>query len=285
MTPHILHALQGQPIALLTQHGKEKLLAPLIESSLGCKLLHIDCFDTDQLGTFTRDIPRHGSQLDAARKKAQLAAQFANNRFTLSSEGAFVTDPWSGMLPWNIELILLKDHDTGMEWIGIAQGAAVNNQQIILNRDELAFFAESAGFPEHHLVIRPDHALHPDCIKGINNWEDLQRHYAAIQQKSKTSHVSIENDLRAHCNPTRQKMIVRAAEDLLLKLHSNCPVCKQPGFWVEESIKGLPCRVCLSPTKKTKAERWLCPHCQYEQIKPAPQETGADPMFCPECNP
>ncbi len=285
MTQHIRQALHGLPLALLTQHGKEKLLAPLLEPSLGCHLLHLNCFDTDLLGTFTRDIPRNGSQLDAARKKADLAAQFANCRFTLSSEGAFVTDPWSGMLPWNVELILLKDHSTGLEWTGIAQGAAVNNQQIIRNRDELAIFAESAGFPEHHLVIRPEHALHLDCIKDIDNWDALERHYVTMQKKSKSGQVSIENDLRAHCNPTRQKMIVRAAEDLLSKIHSDCPVCKHPGFWVQELIKGLPCRVCQRPTEKTKAERWSCPHCQYEDIKMASQETGADPMFCSECNP
>ena len=158
-TPHLRHELFESTLALLTRHGKEKLLAPVLASSLGCRIQHIDSFDTDQLGTFTRDIPRIGSQLDAARKKADLAAQISNCRFSVASEGAFGPDPWAGLMPWNIELILLKDHATGLELTGIAQGSAMNNQQSVSNIDELLKFAEASGFPNHHLVLRPVHTL------------------------------------------------------------------------------------------------------------------------------
>ncbi len=59
-------------VALLTQHGKEKVLAPVLEPGLGCRIEHVTGFDTDQLGTFTREIPRHGTQIEAARRKARI---------------------------------------------------------------------------------------------------------------------------------------------------------------------------------------------------------------------
>lgn len=49
---------QDKDIALLTQHGKEAVLKPALDAALGCKVVHVTGFDTDQLGTFTRDIDR-----------------------------------------------------------------------------------------------------------------------------------------------------------------------------------------------------------------------------------
>ena len=67
----------GCRVAFLTQHGKEKIVAPELEPALGCRVAHVSGFDTDQLGTFTRNIPRAGIQLEAARKKACLGMELA----------------------------------------------------------------------------------------------------------------------------------------------------------------------------------------------------------------
>ena len=48
-------------VALLTQHGKEKVITPILAAAIGCDVVLVTGFDTDQLGTFTRDIPRAGS--------------------------------------------------------------------------------------------------------------------------------------------------------------------------------------------------------------------------------
>ncbi|MEC5218726.1 hypothetical protein RCH09_003700 [Actimicrobium sp. GrIS 1.19] len=58
----------GSRVALLTQHGKERVIAPVLEPGLGCSIELVTGFDTDQFGTFTRETPRHGSQLEAARR-------------------------------------------------------------------------------------------------------------------------------------------------------------------------------------------------------------------------
>ena len=63
---------RGQTIALLTQHGKERVIAPALEPALGCHIQLVTGYDTDQLGTFTRDKPRPGSQLEAARRKVRI---------------------------------------------------------------------------------------------------------------------------------------------------------------------------------------------------------------------
>lgn len=47
----------GRKVALLTQYGKERVIAPFLEPGLGCVIEHIIDFDTDHFGTFTRETP------------------------------------------------------------------------------------------------------------------------------------------------------------------------------------------------------------------------------------
>lgn len=111
-------------IALLTQHGKERVIAPALEPGLGCTIEHVGGFDTDLLGTFTRETARAGSQLDAARRKARKGMELSGLDAGLASEGSFGPDPFTGMVPWNVELIAWLDDRMGIEVVGMAQGPA-----------------------------------------------------------------------------------------------------------------------------------------------------------------
>ena len=112
----------GRRVALLTQHGKERVLAPVLEPALGCRIERVAGYDTDLLGTFTRDIPRAGTQLEAARQKARLGMELAGLPLGLASEGSFGPDPMMGMFPWNVELLIWIDAERDLEIVGVAQG-------------------------------------------------------------------------------------------------------------------------------------------------------------------
>ena len=75
-------------IALLTQHGKERVIAPALEPGLGCTIEHVSGFDTDLLGTFTRETARAGSQLDAARRKARKGMELSGLDAGLAAVGS-----------------------------------------------------------------------------------------------------------------------------------------------------------------------------------------------------
>ena len=79
----------GLKASLLTQHGKESIICPQLFDSNGLEVVHVSSYDTDNLGTFTRDIPRYGSQLDAARKKARVGMELSGSKLGIASEGAF----------------------------------------------------------------------------------------------------------------------------------------------------------------------------------------------------
>ena len=65
----------GENAVLATKHAKERVIEPLARRFLGLTLGVASNIDTDAFGTFSRDIARTGSQLDAAR--AKIGAIFA----------------------------------------------------------------------------------------------------------------------------------------------------------------------------------------------------------------
>ncbi len=275
----------GRRVSLLTQHGKEALLRAPLESALGCTLVHTDAFDTDQLGSFTGEIARPGSQLDAARLKARTGMTLTGARIGLASEGAFGPDPFSGFMPWDTELLLWIDDERGIEVWGQAQGPAQSLAQVAHSWPELQALVQQARFPSHRLCLRPDHAQHARVHKGLADEAALREAFEACRAESAEGLVFVENDLRAHANPTRQALIVQACEDLLAKLRSACPGCALPGFALRSRQPGLACRQCGLPTRLPVAETWGCAHCQFEQLRPLDTSALADPSRCDRCNP
>lgn len=275
----------GRPIALLTQHGKERVIAPVLEPALGCRVELVTGYDTDRLGTFTREIPRAGSQLEAGRRKARIGMELSGLSLGLASEGAFGPDPMAGLFPWNVEIVVFIDDEAGIEIVGRAQGPARHAHVLSGEWAAAERFAREAGFPEHHLVARPEGENDPRVKKGIAAREELEAAFAWAQAQSASGLVFLENDLRAHANPTRMERIREAAEDLAARLASHCPACGAPGFWLVERIPGLPCADCGAPTRETRAEVHGCVKCAYRATRERTEPRHADPGRCDYCNP
>lgn len=280
--PSVYH---GQTAALLTQHGKETLLGPLLGQHLGCGLQHVTGFDTDQLGTFTRERPRPGTQLDAARRKARVGMTLSGLPLGLASEGSFGMDPHMGLVPWNTEIVIWIDAHRQLEVVGMAQGPADDRQSVLNSREALHTLATAAGFPAHGLVLRPEGPDDPRVHKNLDTWDDLNQAFDTALAASANGAVFAESDLRAHRNPTRQALIHRAGVDLVQRLLSACPVCQSPGFSQHGHVPGLRCRACGRRTPLPVAETWHCPCCRHEIQRPLPSAAGADPAQCGHCNP
>ena len=90
---HCPNPYANHRVALLTQHGNEHVIGPVLNAALGCRVERVTGYDTDRLGTFTRDIPRAGTQIEAARKKARISMELAELSLGLASEGSFGVDP------------------------------------------------------------------------------------------------------------------------------------------------------------------------------------------------
>lgn len=278
-------AYAGERIALLTQHGKEQVLAPVLEPALGCRIVRVDGFDTDRLGTFTRDIPRAGTQRDAALRKARLGMELSGLPIGLASEGGFGPDPFVGVLPWNVEMLVLVDDRLGIEITATAQAPGRSAHLRSGDWAELEAFARREGFPQHALVMRPHDQDDPRVHKGISTWLALEAAFAECAAASPEGCVFVEHDLRAFANPTRMANIGNAARELLQRLTSRCPACGAPGYWVTHRTQGLPCRECGTPTRLPAGETLGCLKCGHSEHRPVGDPKGADPQHCDLCNP
>ncbi len=274
---------RGSTVALLTQHGKEKVIAPLLASVIGCQVMRITGFDTDRLGTFTRDIPRPGTQLEAVRKKARIGMDLSGLPLGIASEGSFGPDPFIGMVSWNVEMMVWIDDMLGIEVVGVAAGEANVSHVQAANWEDARRFAHAVRFPEHGLVVRPQDEDDPRVRKDITKWETLREAFHWACGEADNGCAFLEIDMRAHMNPTRMKMIGKAAQDLARKLCSFCPVCDAPGFQLAEPVPGLPCEDCGAPTREAQADIQRCLRCGH-QVTVCPV-SAASAGRCGWCNP
>jgi rubrerythrin len=275
---------QGKTVACLTQHGKVPLIAPVLEPALGCHLVQATGYDTDLFGSFTGEVPRLEGQIETARRKAQKGMELCGVTLGIASEGAFGADPFSGLMPWNIEVLIWLDAERQLEVVGIAQGPARHLQRAIQSVEELEKFSQEAGFPDHHLTLRPESPTDPRIQKGLQRWDALKQAFLDSQQKASNRLVYLEHDLRAFGNPTRQKMIQQAAVDLLKKIQSYCPRCSSSGFSITGHTPGRPCLWCGRPTRLAKTVVWSCATCGYSREDPH-EAQYAKAERCDHCNP
>lgn len=277
----------GRRVALLTQHGKERVIAPALEAGLGCQVERVDGFDTNCFGTFTREIPRAGTQLETARHKARRGMALSDLRIGMASEGSFGPDPMMGMVSWNIELVIWIDDILEIETVGTAANSSTNFGHLLsTDWDEIRAFAGKAGFPDHWLIARPNQQDDPRILKDLSDWDRLEAAFAWAQQLSMDGCVFVETDMRAHANPTRMCNIKAAAQDLVSKLICHCPACGTPGFEPTDYIPGLPCELCGAPTGEPVASIYHCQKCGHEQTRILHhQPVYAPAARCPYCNP
>ncbi|MBE9184509.1 hypothetical protein IQ270_07195 [Microcoleus sp. LEGE 07076] len=281
--------LINRTAVLATMHQKERVMAPILERELGVNILVPAELDTDAFGTFTREVKRLGTQIEAARQKAEKALEMAGETLAFASEGTFGPHPMMPYLPANREIVILLDRANNLEIIGESLSVETNySHQLVATIEEADDFAKKAGFPAHGLVVVVGDAANGkgEIVKGIATEKNLFDAVTAGLKKASTGRVHIETDMRAMYNPTRMKNIENATLDLVKKFQQLCPECGWPGFEIAQRKIGLPCGLCYFPTQLVRSTIYKCKNCGYtkEELFPDNRET-ADPAQCQYCNP
>jgi len=282
-----VHPFNGQRAAIATMHGKEQVVAPVMAQWFGLLVERAEEIDTDALGTFTGEIERKGSMLDAARAKARLAIERTGARLGIGSEGAFGPHPIVPILPSGLELIVLIDSESNHE-IAVHRRTRTNyNSTFVTPGEDPSDFLERVGFPRHAVIVRPEVGdEHPAMMKGIVDDKDLNDAIEMLAAASASGRALVQTDMRAHLNPTRMKAIRRVTKALALRVARLCAVCGSPGFGLCDVTRGLLCGECGSPTDLIQAEIHACGRCGHiENKRQRPETLRADPMWCSLCNP
>lgn len=274
----------GRTLAIATKHKKELILADKLETRLGVKCTVPKQFDTDVLGTFTGEIERTLSPVEAARQKCKMAMQELGCDLAIASEGSFGAHPAIPFCQANEELLLLIDTHNRLELIASELSTETNfNGTAVINLKQVYDFALATEFPSHRLILRPYQHAHFGIVKDIHTWQYLCKVFTKLMREYGSAYV--ETDLRAMHNPTRRRVIARALDKLLTLIDSQCPQCEMPGFSEEKVNRGLPCRDCGLPTRAVLSVIKLCKHCGNEEMILYPLGEFENPMYCDRCNP
>lgn len=277
----------GRTGVLATMHSKERVIVPLLSQALGLTLTVPQDFDTDRFGTFTGDIPRAGSQVEALRAKALAATEKYGLTIGVASEGSFSPHPLLPFATLNLELVLLLDRERQLELFGEAATTETNYaRRAVKSFAEALEFAYQSGFPEHGLVVKVHEFYNQpeDLAKGLNTEARLEQAVELAIAKSTAGHIYLETDMRAHFNPLRMQCIAAATQNLVDKAYNLCPTCGWPGR-TRALVRGLPCSLCGEATAEVQGVEHTCSHCGHSAYEADQNRRTADPRWCPSCNP
>ena len=282
------HPYAGRTAVIATMHRKEETVAPALMSTLGLIVTSTPGLDTDQLGTFSGEIPRDGTMLDVALRKARLGMSAAGVPLGLASEGSFGPHPAIPYIPAGMELLVFVDDERGIVVTESLITEKTNYDRLVVlpgaASDE---FLQKIDFPTHGLIVRPNEGEVASALaKGIVDPDSLRRAIEAAAAVSSDGRARMETDMRAHFNPTRMESLAILAERLAQRLARQCPACGAPGFGRTGSRAGLLCEDCGAPTELVLAEILGCPACDYTEERSRGDGLQRAPVqHCPLCNP
>jgi hypothetical protein len=279
---------RGREAAVATKHGKEDVSGPPM-APLGLHLRVPRDLDTDALGTFTGEVPRVGTPLEVALRKARMGMRATGLPLGLANEGSFGPHPEVPFLAGDHEILLFIDDALGIQVYEETFTSETNFAHCTVARgDDLDDFLRRVHFPGHGLIVRPNSPPQPSelLFKGITTWPDLVAAVGRCARASSDGCAHVETDMRAHMNPTRQRVIATLADRLARRLTTRCPSCGTPGWGRVGVVRGLPCEVCGSETDWVREEIHGCPRCPLRRTEPRSDGLhAANPAHCPWCNP
>jgi hypothetical protein len=280
-----MHPYKNQLAILTTKHEKLALIAPALLEVVGLEVTDIN-LDTDQLGTFSGELPRAASPLETAIAKAKLGMAATGTGLGLASEGSIGPDPQNPFLASDIEIMVLVDQERDLvihEFHRSFEIVAATTE-VSLGQDLGSFFANS-DFPTHHLIAKAKAHGELRVIKGIDSLAGLENALHELARFSEGGQVILETDFRANHSPSRRVNIQAAAQKLAARLAQLCESCETPGFGQVRYVNGVKCSGCgMQNPDAVAAERLGCVSCDHE-IAGRVLAESIPPERCDWCNP
>lgn len=277
--------LKGRKLIIATKHKKEKVIAKHLEKSLNVNCVTEPSYDTDFLGTFTGEIERTLSPIEAVRTKCLYAMEKFGYDLGIANEGSFGPHPAIFFIPADEEFMIFIDKINDVEIIVKNISTTTNFAgRKISNTIELDKFLAQVKFPSHGIILRTNRESNENIIKDLHTYKEVKIAFNILLDAYGEAYI--ETDMRAMNNPTRMKVIEQTTVKLIDAIKSKCPKCNTPGFTPIKLIQGLPCILCGLPTKSIKGEIIGCKKCAFEIENVFPKnKKWEDPQYCDYCNP
>jgi hypothetical protein len=279
------HPYARRKIGLATMHAKERAMAAPFRRLLDADVVVAPRLDTDQLGTFSGEIPRPGDLIETALLKAELVFKTLDVDCALASEGSYGPIDRLPLNAGGLEIVAFLDRSRGIRMIETLRTHRTNWRLWRFKAGDPSVRASvaSLGFPQHGVFVIPG----SDPSRPIKDLASLDAAVAAVDRAANASadgEAIVISDMRAHRNPRRMQVLRALAWRLARRLSVLCPKCGAPGFGHIDSRRGLPCEDCGAPTHWIDFEVDGCAACGHGVARPrADGRRFAPRLSCTAC--
>ena len=266
----------GARVACVTKHEKARWIAPPFAEVLGARVFEVREVDTDRFGTFSGEVPRVLSPVDAARAKIAAGRDVTDAPVSIATEGSFSAGFGLGIE--HHEVLLLVDHARGLELTEqqVTRHARTPGRAV-RDAEDACLLATQMGFPAQGVMVRTPTEVFTD----LDSIETVRSLTGSLLQREP---VYLELDYRAHRCPDRAEVIGELAARMARRLATACPACDAPGFGRVDVVRGAPCAQCGLATRGIVADVLGCAGCEERRPVARPM-LPVDPRWCDHCNP
>ena len=280
--PSTGHPYVGARIGLATIHEKQRAIAPAFRRVLGAEVV-VAPDDTDQLGTFSGEIPRPDALIETCALKAELAFGSLDVDCALASEGSYGPIERVPLVPGGLEIMAFIDRRRGVRLVETLLTHRTNWRLHRFRAGDPAVAAAvtALGFPRYGVFVIS--STHPEApVKDLARLDDAVAAVDREARRSEEGEAIVIADMRAHRNPTRMRVLRALGYKLARRLERLCPACAAPG-WGEVGVRrGLPCAGCGQPTEWIEHHVDGCGVCGHTQLRPRPDGRRTAPR-CHGC--
>jgi hypothetical protein len=281
------HPYAGQRIGLATIHAKELAVAPPFRRVLGAEIVVAPDLDTDELGTFSGEVPRPDALVETCVLKAELAFRTLDVDCAIANEGSYGPIDAVPLLPSGVEIMAFLDRRRGIRIIETLSTHRTNWRLMRFKAGDpgVPSVAKAMGFPRYGVfVVCSSDWSHP--IKGLTTVDDVVSAMNQEANRSEDGLAVLYADMRAHRNPARMRVVRALSWKLAKRLERLCPKCDAPGFGSIGNRRGLPCEACARPTHWVHFEIDGCSACGHAETRPRKdgRKTAAK-LSCRNCSP
>jgi hypothetical protein len=279
------HPYTSLRLGLATMHGKERAIAPPFRRVIGAEVVVAPNLDTDELGTFSGEVPRPDALVETALLKAEMVFRNSDVDCALASEGSYGPIGRVPLNPGGVEILAFIDRKRGVRLIETLTTHRTNwrLQRFEAGDPDRLLALKGMGFPEFGVFVGCNSDMsHP--VKGLNTVDEVIAAMDHEARRSTDGLAVLYSDMRAHRNPMRMKVLRALSWKLARRLATLCPACEAPGFGHIDSRRGLPCEGCGQPTHWIDFEIDGCVACGHAASRPRKDgRRTASRLSCKAC--
>jgi hypothetical protein len=280
------HPYAGQRIGLASMHAKEQALAPPFRRVLDAEIVVAPQLDTDELGTFSGDVPRPDALVETCALKAELAFRSLDVDCAVANEGSYGPIDIVPLNPGGVEIMAFLDRRRGIRIIETLTTHRTNWRMLRFAAGDpnIARAVKAIGFPRYGVFVNSTDLSQP--VKGLSTVDEVVSAVNREASRSSDGMALLFSDMRADRNPTRMRVLRALAFKLAKRLERLCPQCHAPGFGSIGNRRGLPCECCGAPTHWVHHEIDGCSVCGHAEARPRKDgRRTAAKLSCASCSP